>query len=271
MKQKTKPRVKHSVKYQTRQPVKRQGRPQTKQSEKSRGNGPERQSMKQKLRESFYAEKQKILALPKGSRLSYILDYYWLWMIGIAAAVFLIGYVGWHALFSVKENWFYAVFANTMADVGNDSELYDGFVSYSSFDLREKNVVFQARSFFDPSREGGTNNSYFQSFVALVETGTVDVVTMEREGLEALGATGRLLDLNHEGCEELREKYADRLVWTLPLDEAYSQEPVPVGIDLTDSKLMTEWNLYPESCCLGIGAYTSHLEAVESFLEYVSE
>ena len=218
---------------------------------------------------SFKEEMEKIRSLPRGSRFAYIWDYYWLWITGIAAAVFLIGYIGYHALFSVKENWFYAVFANTMVEVGTGSDFYDGFVSYGDYNLKEKNVIFLARSFFDPSKEGGTNNSYFQSFVALVETGALDVVTMEKEGLEALGATGRLLDLGLEGCAELREKYADRLVYAMPLDKNYSEEAVPVGIDLTDSILMTKWNLYPETCCLGIGAYTRHLDAVETFLDYV--
>ena len=224
---------------------------------------------REQRKKTWEAERAKIRSLPKGSRFSYIWGYYWLWIVGIAGALFLTGYIAFHVFFVPKENWFYAVFANTMAEAGNQSALYDGFVSYGGYDLRKKNVIFQDMAYFDPSKAGGANNSYYQSFVAVVETGTLDVVTMEREGLIALGATGRLLDLDQEGCEALRAKYADRLVYAVPLDETYSQDPVPIGIDLTDSILMTDLHLYPESCCLGIGAYTSHLDAVETFLEFI--
>jgi hypothetical protein len=56
-----------------------------------------------------------------------------------------------------------------------------------------------------------------------------------------------------------------------PYDEEYGEDQVPVGIDISDSILMTKYNLYPDSCALGIGAYSEHLDAVEQFLDYIFE
>jgi hypothetical protein len=97
-----------------------------------------------------------------------------------------------------------------------------------------------------------------------------DIVTMERRQLAALGATGRLLDLNSPECAALRERYADRLVYPEANDEEYSVEPVPVGIDVSDSLLMTKYHLYGAGdCVLGIGANTGRLDQVETFLNFI--
>jgi hypothetical protein len=78
------------------------------------------------------------------------------------------------------------------------------------------------------------------------------------------------MDLNSQECAAIREKYADRLIYTEPNNEEYSVEPVPVGIDVSDSLLMTKYHIYGgENCVLGIGAHTEHLDQVENFLDFV--
>jgi hypothetical protein len=42
-----------------------------------------------------------------------------------------------------------------------------------------------------------------------------------------------------------------------------------VGIDISDSILMTRYHLYADGCALGIGAQSSNIDAVEKFLEYI--
>jgi hypothetical protein len=44
---------------------------------------------------------------------------------------------------------------------------------------------------------------------------------------------------------------------------------VPVGIDISDSILMSEYHLYSDGCALGIGAQSSNIDAVQKFLEYI--
>lgn len=214
---------------------------------------------------------ERIRSLPPNKRIAYIREYYWLWIVGILGGCVFLTYVLFHAFFSVKEFWFYAVFANTMEDAGDHSLLWDDFLDYTGYNVRQKKVEFNGRSFFDPSKSGGTSNSYFQAFAALVESGDLDVVTMGEEGLEAVGASGRLLDLNREECASIREKYVERFVYCIPYDEEYSTEPVPVGIDLSDSSLVTKYHIYEDDCVLGISAYTQRLDAVEQFLAFVLE
>jgi hypothetical protein len=214
-----------------------------------------------------------LLPLSGRAKREYIWQYYKLWIIGAAAlAVFLV-FACYRFFFVPRENWFFAVITNTYAEVGEGSELWRGYVDFSGYDTTKKKVVFNNNVFFDPTRqEGFVGNSYYESFVAFADSGDLDVVVMEKPQLEALGASGWLLDWNREECDRLREQYGDRLIYTQPYDEEYSTEPVPIGIDVSDSILMTRFHIYAgESCAVGINAKSQHPEAVEQFLHYIFE
>ncbi len=209
------------------------------------------------------------MKLPKEHRVRYILDYYWLWIAGIAGGIALAAYIIFHVFFTVKEHWFYAVFVNVVGAESAVTEMKEGFISREGYDLKEKDVVMSANSYFDASKSGGTNNSYFQSFVAIVESGDLDAVVTSEANLVAVGEAGRLLDLSAEPCAGLFKGYEELFVYCIPYDEEYSKDPVPVGIDISGSDLTEKYGLYPDGAVLGVGAYTSHPEEVVRFLEFL--
>lgn len=212
-------------------------------------------------------KKVRRLDSPK-EKLEYIWQYFYLWIIGFVAGVlFLIFFIN-RFFFTVKENWIYVMFNNTYAEVGDHSDLWDGYVEYTGYDLKEKNVVFNNSSYFD-YKDNVTGNTYFESFVAYTETGTLDAITMPADSLIALGESGRLMDLESEEYASIREKYGDRFLYCEPFDEDYGKDQVAVGIDISDSILMTGYHIYPDSCAIGIGSGSVHTEAVEAFLDYI--
>ena len=228
--------------------------------------------MMNSLKAWYRRERDKIRGLETfQKKVEYIWQYYYLWIIGIAFAVFMTGYMVYHYTTAIKENWFFITFTNTNADVGDHSDLWEGYVEYTGYDTTVKNVEFNNISYFDYAKGNAAGNEYYEMFVAHVEAGTLDAVTMGKESLEALGSTGRLMDLNDERCASIMEKYGDRLVYCEPADEDYGSDQVPVGIDVSDSILMSEYEIYSESCVLGIGSYAQHLDAVEEFLDYIFE
>ncbi len=225
----------------------------------------------EKVRQWYHSERKKLAGMPAGKRLSYIAEYYGLWIAGIIFLIGISGYVIYRANFTVKEHWFYAVYANTMTEAGEGSDLWKDFAAYTGYDLTEKRLTMNDSSYFDPSLSNGTNNSYFQSFVALVESGDLDVITMGQAGLMALGSSGRLMDLTSEAVQQLFDGYSDRFVYALPYDTEYSTVPVPIGIDVSDSLLVTRYGLYEDDCVLGISAYSAHVEEAASFLTFILE
>ena len=228
-------------------------------------------NLKEQLKTRIDEIKKITEGMPLRNKLEYIFTYYGLWILGIVCAVSITGYMVYHAFFSVKDYWFYGMYANTMENGGNGSPLWHDFVTYAGYDTSRKKVEMNASSWFDPSVSGGTNNSYFQAFAALVESGDLDLVVVGKEGLQAIGSSGRLLDLNDEKCAFVSRQYADRIITCDPFDQEYSDQPVPVGIDISDSLLVTKYHLYQGNAVLGICAYTKRLESVETFLRFILE
>ena len=221
------------------------------------------------IRKWFRREKEKIASLPAKQRIRYIWDYYWLWIIGIGfALIFGIWFV-WRSATAIRENWISVVFPNAMTEVGNDSKLWKDYVEFSGFDTKEKNVLFEDRLYFDPTTASGMNNNYYQSFVAMIETGQADAVTMRRDEIEALGKSGYLIDLSSDPVKEIYDRYKDRLVYSIPYDTSYSTDPVPVGIDVSDSILMTEYHIYENSCVFSIGSNSRNIETCGQFLDWI--
>ncbi len=209
--------------------------------------------------------------MPKGEKLQYILDYYKFHIIFIVFfLIFGIWFI-WRSTTAVKENWISVVFPNAMTEVGNGSELWKEYVEYAGYDLSKKNVLFEDKLYFDPTTNSGMNNVYYETFVAMVETGSMDAVTMRREEIEALGKSGRLIDLSAEPLQEIYETYKDRLVYSIPYDEEYSTDPVPIGIDVSDSILMTRYHIYEDSCVFAIGSYSRNIPEAARFLDWILE
>ena len=223
-----------------------------------------------RLHRWWTAEMHKIKDLSLQQRVIYIWSYYKLWIISILSVIFLLSWGIHHYITTNSDNWFFACFANTHADLGDGSEFWKDFASYAGYDLNEKNLVFNDQCYFDP--EGKTaGNQYYQMLIAYMESGTLDVLIMEEDRLQAIGAAGRLMDLENEQVRTICERYQDRLVYCKPLEEDYGKEYVPIGIDLSGTILTGADKAYVEGAVLGINALAPHPEQVEIFLSYLFE
>ncbi len=201
----------------------------------------------------------------------YIWDYYRYPILIVSFLVIFGIWFIWRSTTAIRENWISLVFPNAMTEVGNHSELWEEYVAYAGYDLTQKNVLFEDKLYFDPTTSSGMNNAYYETFVAMVETGQMDGVTMRREEIEALGKSGRLIDLSSKPCRSIYEKYQDRLVYSVPYDTEYSKDPVPIGIDVSDSILMTRYHIYENSCVFSIGSYSKNISECERFLDWILE
>ena len=224
-----------------------------------------------RLRRWATEEKEKLSGI-KGAekKASYVWEYYKIWIIAIIFVLWFIPFAVHQYTTQINEYRCFMMFCNTFADIGDDSDLWDDYISYTGFDTEERKVHFNASSYFDYLK-GVTGNSYFEAFVAYADSGTLDGITMGTESLRALGKSGRLLDLDSDSCRSIRAKYGDRFIYSVPYDEEYSTEEVPVGIDISDSRLVTEYGAYSEPCALGIGALSGNVDAIELFLDFIFE
>ena len=226
-------------------------------------------SVKKYVQKELKNARKEVSQLQGTAKLQYVWDYYKLWIIGIVCVVAFVIYFIVARAMTPNDNWFYITIANTQADADNNSRIWKDFVEYSGYDTREKNVYFNTNCYFDPFSE--KVNQYYTYFVAYVDAGTLDLITMEKDDLQKLGERGRLLDLSRPEAAEIMAKYEDRLIYATPIDEEYSKDPVPIGIDLSDSAMVNKYHIYGDSCAVGVSANCPHMDAVLKFLSFVLE
>lgn len=220
--------------------------------------------MRERLRSWYDTECEKLSQLGGKEKIEYVWTYYKLWIVGILSFLAIGIFLTVRIATNIEGNWLYGMFANTFADVGTGSELWEDFTGYAGLDLKEKKVEFNAESYFDYLKNQTKGNDYYNAFVALTDGGILDFITMEPDSLEALAQSGRLTDLRLERCKALLDRYADRVIYFQSVDG-----PIPVGFDISDSLLITRYRVYPERCAIGICAHSGNLDTIALFLKFV--
>ena len=215
-------------------------------------------------------EKEKLTRLPFKEKIRYIWTYFWIPIVAILFVLIFGTFLIVRISTNIPDNWLMVTFANTTAQAGTGSQLWEDFTEHTGYDLKQKKVEFNAESYFDYLKDQAKGNAYYNAFVTLADVGELDAITMESASLAALGQSGRLFDLNDEKCADLKAKYADRFVYYTPTDENGKElDPIPVGIDISDSLLVTKYHLYVDSCALGVGAHSENIKEVGDFLSFV--
>ncbi len=214
-------------------------------------------------------ERQKLKTMTPAKQLEYIWQYYKLWLCGFAALAAVLVYTGTSIASAVKDNYLYLVFVGTYADIGEGSAFYKDFLSFSGTDPQTQSVIFDTGNYFNMAEEDVTGNHYFEKVTVLIDSRTADALVMEPDNLTAFGANGRLMDLSDPRARLLTDQYADRLITTSFTDEQGQIQNIPVGFDISDSILMTKFNLYADGCALGISSDAQHIDAVGQFLNYL--
>ena len=218
------------------------------------------------------AERAKLHGKSLRAKISYILMYYWV-QIGLLVFVCAFGFY-LHGRMSVQlyENHFAACFGNTFADLDADSPFGRGYAQYAGYDLSQKNLVLMDECWCNPGEASAFNNTYYNLLVTYLDSGTLDVLVMPKEDLCAVGQSGRLMDLRSPEVQDVFQKYAERLVYVMPNEMSdYSDEPVPVGIDLTGTALVGKGLPYEDDAVLGVNALAPHPDQAEVFLSYLFE
>ena len=212
-------------------------------------------------------EREKLKGYPLPFKLKYLWQYYKLWIIGIAFVVSFTTYALYNYLTVPGDIHFYGILSNTYAPLGPGSEFYKGFVEAAGYDLKTGVVEIDCANYCKPSGTLAAGNTYYEKLISMLDAGVDDVWVAEAEDVVALGETGRLLDLNTDAA--IRKKYSDRFVYCTPLQEGYSDQPVPIGIDLSDTALVGEYRAYPNGAVLGVSAQTKRADQALVFLDYL--
>jgi hypothetical protein len=203
-------------------------------------------------------------------KVGYIWDYYKLWLIGAVVAVGLLVY-----FLSLYRNGsddvvFKAAFVNFYDDVSDSSDFALGFKEYleghDSGSGIEGVIEFDNNMFFNLNKNSDYYSSYYQKLIAYLESGTLDCVICGYDNLMGIGQGGRFIDLSDERIKSVYDMYSDRIVYI-----STEEGDIPIGIDISDSPVLSGMNGYGESCYLAFSANSAHFDKGKLFLEYLLE
>ena len=216
-------------------------------------------------------EREKLHTMDRAKAAEYIWQYYKLWIISVVGAVCIGAYLLILSLSTPNENWLYVCFANVPPGsvLEEEGEVHQSYADYAGFDLREKNLVFDTNCYCNPSEKTYGNN-YYNKLIALMDGGVLDLLIMEKEDLQAIGSTGRLLDLEGDHFQ-LDQHWKDRLIYCENTASDYEKSLVPVAVDLSGSLLTDAEGPYPEGCAVSLSAFSSRPEELERFLIFFLE
>ena len=219
----------------------------------------------EQFRNMIREDREKLREKSVSDVIWYIYTYYRVQIFLLVTVLAVGGYLLFLQLTVPKETWFYACLANTFQDPAPIAREY---AAYAGYDLSQKRLVINAQIYCNPSGYVG-GNKYYESLVTLMDSGAMDVIVMDKEDVAALGRSGRLLDLSSSKGEGLAERWESRLLRVVPDNDEYGTEPLPVGIDLTGSRLVGDYRAYAGNVFLGVNAEATHIDQVEVFLQYL--
>lgn len=242
--------------------------------------------------DEFRELRDKIKEQPLKKKISYIWYYYkWFIMGGITLIAVIIGTI--HGFMTRTENLMYGVVVNAVT-YGDDNLLIEDFSDYAQIDTKEYDVRLNDTLVITDEMNETTINST-QTIMVYMSAEQLDITVMDPNCFRKLAYNDIYLDLrtclSKDELEALDGKlyYIDMaalreidalaeanvstevVVTPDPLKPEEMEEPVPVGIDVSNCQKLTDVYHYEGGVAyLGITNNTNHIDMVKTFLTYIS-
>ncbi len=213
----------------------------------------------------FKREYSKLKQLTWKQRFGYIWDYYKPFMAAIIGIIVVIN-IGYTMFKNLHTDTILSVyFVNSLYAMTDEEELGDQYIDYIGG--LEKNQDFVLDLSVSVSADDSSEYSYANQikFSTLSAAGSIDVCLMDPEDFDSYSDLGFYGDLREALSDEELDKWSDLLIYTK--DE--EGEEYPCGIDLSESSILLEYNLYPQGVCGGISVNGNKSEDSAPFFEWL--
>ncbi len=204
--------------------------------------------MKQSDKHPLAAERRRHLreasSLPLKKRISYYINYFRGWLIGIPLAA-IISVVFLKAFFFGPESVLYGYFVNAPYTMNVEEDVFlEDFISYAQIDPNKEKVYFNSTFSLENAEQ-----AELSKLLSALTLGEIDFFICEDTAYKELAGEGLLTDLNTWLTEEELSSYGDRPVRFASSDTDTSAEPSLcegklVAIDVTDSIRLQQSGAY---------------------------
>lgn len=242
--------------------------------------------------EHIKKEHAKIKERPKEERWHYFWDYYkWhLVVVVLVIAMLVQGVVG---IINRKEVVFSGALLNCMIAIDDDAFL-QGFYDYTGIDAKQQEAAFYTDIILTDKNTKSDIGS-IQRILAGMATQEMDFVVGQPKNFKlcAYNTARMFVDLREFLDEDTLKQYAHLLYYidgavlkklSVPVGESVDpnitfpdptkpegmEDPIPVGIDISDRKAFQQAYYFPDTTLyLGIAANTPRTELMKQFIDYL--
>lgn len=244
-------------------------------------------------------EKQKAKNMSFKGKLAYFWDYYKIHTIVAIVAVFLITAII-RDISSAKEYAFYGIYFNAMQTFSAEAQMED-FSEYLGIDTENYQALLDSSMYYSLTDLSETTLASSQKFAAMIHAGEVDTVVADEDVFANYAVNEIFYDLREMLPEDLLEKYKDDIFyidgaqiaanntdeyWEYEDDQEYYkdlektftdhhdpsnlEDPIPFGIYVGDTPVITEAGCYPQSVpVFGIVQNTSRPDTAVKYLRFL--
>ena len=219
-------------------------------------------SMHDEIRE----QNAKLKGAPLKEKLSYFKEYYLKSTLAVIVALILVGSFIYTIATAPEGTAFAAYFYNDTGDSASTG-LIDEYIAYTGIDTQKYEVYLDAT--MDYSTDSGNYLDYtgIQKAMAVISTKELDIIVGDQESFDYFVKSDCFHDVTTILPEELLEKYKDKFYY-YTFEE--TGETLPVGIYVTDSPKLNEYNYYVEKePILGFICNSDSIENALTFLEFI--
>lgn len=246
------------------------------------------------------AEQKKMADKPLKEKLKYFWYYY---RIPTLVILIVISFGGWmiHDLATAKDSAFTASLLNAYGQYTQE-EFTDEFTEYASIDTDTYECVIDATSNLSYGTMSEADLATSQKILAMTYSGAIDVIVSDNDPFTNYAMNSMFADLRKELTPEEYEtyepyffyvdqakieeldntdmEYEDNMAAQIVdpsidhADPSSMEDPIPVGIYLTDSAKLKQWELYTyttQAPIFGIVVNAEHKETAHLFLQYLTQ
>ena len=255
------------------------------------------------IKDEIKKQRKSLKGRPFKEKFAYYKDYYLIITIAVIAVVAFVVYL----ISSIASNKDYCFYANIVNATNIDSTLLsEGFAEYASLDTENYNCFIDSASYESLDGTSTSDIGLQTRFVGLIATGDLDVTVFNSELFYRKAINDIYLDLRDVLSDDELKAYEDKdMIYyidraeitaaeenddvileentdsdmtleeqaeelKLHTDPSSMEDPIPIGIVLSSSPLVTELDAYPGLIpVFGIIANSSHIDNSLSFLNYI--
>lgn len=241
--------------------------------------------------DEFKEERAALKNQPLKKRLSYFWTYYKWYVLGGALALIVLIYLTVEIV-TKKEEALFGIVVNSSA-MGTDEEFAASFMEYAGIDAAKYQVTFNSALMLTEQMSQDSVNTR-ELIMVYTATGDMDVAIMDTLAFETYSYSEIFFDLSVVLPEEMLASlegkiyYRDNVVarelnaaWDAnestedivfpdPFKPEEMEEPVPIGIDISDCAALQSAYYYPgKPVLLGIPATSDRTDTAIKFIEFL--